>query len=158
MFHPQGHFKEANSSQAPGCREVAFPDDDPDALLVLLNIAHLNFDKLPETMDFERLLNIAVLCDKYDMVRIIRPWMPKWAEPSKSRALDPGHEEWAFIAWAFGDQVTFDAVVRTMVMNSLSNEFGELLSSVGKPYGKNMPPGLLGKLVASLRAVVSDPG
>ncbi len=153
MFDPQGHFKEATWSTSAANREVAFPDDDPGALLVLLNISHLNFDQLPTTMEFDTLLNIAVLCDKYDMVKVIRPWIPKWAEPLRSHALERGHEEYAFIAWTFGDQVAFDVVIRRMVMKSLSSASGELLNGVGKPYGKVMPPGLLGELVKSLRGV-----
>ncbi|KAK4697983.1 hypothetical protein P7C71_g179, partial [Lecanoromycetidae sp. Uapishka_2] len=38
LFDPQGRFLEANA------KEVSLPDDDPHALLILLHIAHLNFD------------------------------------------------------------------------------------------------------------------
>lgn len=142
MLDPRGHFLEANSSRAPGSKEVTFYDDDVNALLLLLNIAHLNFDKLPGTVDLDGLWKIAVLCDKYDMVRVIRPWLPKWTEPFKDRQ----GAKWAFIAWTSGDQSTFNSTVRIMVMNSRVSSSGDLLDESGKPYGKVMPPDLMGKL------------
>lgn len=91
------------------------------------------------------LLHLAVLCDKYDMVRLIRPWLPKWTEPLR----DNFNEQWAFVAWTFGDQFTFDAVVRRMVMCSLSGNSGEMLYNYRERYGEVMPPGLMGKLTLS---------
>lgn len=42
------------------------PEDDPDALLILLRIAHLQFSDLPDALVvYEHFLQLAVLCDKY---------------------------------------------------------------------------------------------
>ena len=67
MFDPQGHFMESQRSLTD------FPEDDPDALLCVLRIAHLQFRKIPETLNYADLLNVAIICDKYDTVAIIRP-------------------------------------------------------------------------------------
>ena len=71
MFDPQGHFMESQRSSSP--REIHFPDDDADALLIVLYIAHLQFGKLPEALDYQELLNLAIICDKYDTVSTVRP-------------------------------------------------------------------------------------
>ncbi len=71
MFDPQGHFMESQRSFTHG--EMDFPEDDPDALLCVLRIAHLQFRKVPETLDYAELLNLAIICDKYDTVAIVRP-------------------------------------------------------------------------------------
>ena len=71
MFDPQGHFMESQRSSTPG--EIDFPEDDPDALLCVLRIAHLQFRKIPETLDYAELLDLAIICDKYDTVAIVRP-------------------------------------------------------------------------------------
>ena len=71
MFDPQGRFMESQRSSTHG--EVDFPEDDPDALLCILRIAHLQFRKIPETLNFAELLNLAIICDKYDTVAIVRP-------------------------------------------------------------------------------------
>ena len=71
MFDPQGHFMESQRSLTHG--EMDFPEDDPDALLCVLRIAHLQFRKIPETLNYAELLNLASICDKYDTVAIVRP-------------------------------------------------------------------------------------
>ena len=71
MFDPQGHFMESQRSLTHG--EMDFPEDDPDALLCVLRIAHLQFQKIPETLNYTELLNLAIVCDKYDTVAIVRP-------------------------------------------------------------------------------------
>lgn len=60
MLDPKSHFKEAEK------QEVEFPDDDLDALLIILRVAHLKFRELPESLSFKELVNLAVVCDKYD--------------------------------------------------------------------------------------------
>ena len=69
MLDPKGHFLEAHSSD----RKVSLPDDNPEALLLLLNIIHLQFLKVPQTLPTEELYEVAVLFDKYHTVTVVRP-------------------------------------------------------------------------------------
>lgn len=57
--------------------EIPFPDDDVDAMLIVLLIAHLRFNELPAKEPFELgdLLQLAVVCDKYDLVQPVRPFL-----------------------------------------------------------------------------------
>ncbi len=71
MFDPQGHFMDSQRSFTHG--EMDFPEDNADALLCVLRIAHLQFRRIPETLDYAELLNLAIICDKYDTVAIVRP-------------------------------------------------------------------------------------
>ena len=49
------------------------------------------------------------------------------------------------MAWTFGDEGTFDAIARDMVILSRSDESGALLSAVGSPYKEIFPQGILGQ-------------
>ncbi len=69
MVNPEGYFLEAHSEE----RKVSLPDDDPKYLLLLLNIVHLQFHKVPQVLPTKDLFEMAVLCDKYDTVRVVRP-------------------------------------------------------------------------------------
>ena len=80
MLHSGSRFTEAQIL-ADTCKQAHFYDDDPEALLILLSIAHLAFRKVPVHMEWSLLLNMAVLCDKYDTVSITRPWLTQWVEP-----------------------------------------------------------------------------
>ena len=51
--------------------KIHLHDDDPSALELVLRIAHLQFHELPSTtLWFEQIYQLAVVCDKYDMVKL----------------------------------------------------------------------------------------
>jgi hypothetical protein len=56
--------KEKDKSVLP-VEEVDFSDDNGEALLILLRIAHLRFHDTPTTLAYQTLLQVAVLCDQY---------------------------------------------------------------------------------------------
>lgn len=88
MLDPSGPFKEAR----PENDSVLFPEDDAQALQILLYIAHLQFHSIPETLSFTQLLNLAIICDKYDTARLLFPWFHKWGTSFRDSALELGHE------------------------------------------------------------------
>ena len=141
MFNPQGHF--AESQPSAGSREVNFAEDDPDALLLVLRIAHLQFKQVPTSLLYNQLLNVAIICDKYDVVGLVRPWYHMWEEPLKLSACKPAHEEWLFIAWTFGDTPTYKSLARSLVLESTINDLGQCFR-MGRLLGDNMPPGAIG--------------
>ncbi|KAK7911814.1 hypothetical protein PG985_014295 [Apiospora marii] len=56
---------------------VEIPDDDVLAVEFFLNTIHTRFEKVPpfnETPELDHLYRIAVVADKYDMIRFLRPW------------------------------------------------------------------------------------
>jgi len=60
-------------------KEIDFSEDNSEILLVLLNITHLRFGKIPTgRMNCEQLFNLAVLCDGYDCVELVKPWLAAW--------------------------------------------------------------------------------
>lgn len=85
-FSPQG-----NTTKAP-VEKVNFTEDDGEALLILLRIAHLQFDKVPATITYNTFLHLSILCDQYDCVCLVGPWLPRWLPEHESSALDIGHE------------------------------------------------------------------
>ena len=141
IFDPQGHFLEAKAST--GSWEVHFAEDDPEALLVVLQIAHLQFQHLPETMNYQQLLSLAKICDKYDVVKLVRPWLSKWKEETKALVIWFGFEQWLFIAWAFGDIKTYKTLADLLVFEVTCDDAGRCFRS-GKLLGNDLPPGSLG--------------
>ena len=142
MFDPQGHFMEAKQS---GSREVHLADDDPKALLILLDIAHLNFERVPSALSFDELLKVSVLCDKYDTVNLVHPWASNWIQALCSSHLNPGFEEWLFIDWTFGEESAYKSLSVILVGSIKTDESGQVLNSEGNPLGQVMPPGAVGE-------------
>lgn len=70
MFSDPTRFLESQTGRAK------FHDDDWEAILIILNVAHL----------------------KYDTLRIVKPWLQNWQRGVQHVALQDGYEEWLFIA------------------------------------------------------------
>lgn len=141
MLDPSGPFKEAR----PENDQVLFPEDDAQALLIVLCIAHLEFRSIPEKLNFTQLLNLAITCNKYDTGKLILTWFSKWEESYLDSALDLGYEQSLLIAWIFRDLETFKRVADELVRSTCVNSQGECLAHRGfAPFAEHMPPGIIG--------------
>lgn len=59
-------------------KQIDFRKDKGEALLLLLRIAHLQFNKVPTNLSLRSIIAITVLCDKYDCTGLVKPWLPLW--------------------------------------------------------------------------------
>ncbi|CAG8974922.1 hypothetical protein HYALB_00006709 [Hymenoscyphus albidus] len=82
-------------------------EDDSEALLILLKIAHVQFANIPTKLPFDKLLAVAVLVDLYDCVELIMPWVQSWVADEATESMKDGQESWLFIAWVFGREEVF---------------------------------------------------
>ena len=108
MLDPSGFFMEAQ--QVKG--RVRFPEDSVDTFHLLLSVVHYQFDLIPPSLEYAELFNLAVACDRYDTLDILRPWLPNWLKGLRAIANDPGKEGSLFIAWVFRDVSIFEGVAR----------------------------------------------
>jgi hypothetical protein len=135
-----GPYKEATA------KEIPFPAAEPGALIIALRIAHLQFRDLPSSLDFQELVNLAALCDEYDMVPIVRPFSTKWIHTLEPLAEKIGFEEWLFVAWTFGCPEIFDRIACRLVLFASTNAYGQCLNEEEKVLEDFMPPGIIGKV------------
>ncbi len=141
MLDSKSRFKEAS----PSTGEVFLEDDDSEALWILLNIAHFRFLEVPQSLEYDQLLRVSILCDKYDIVTLVRPWLPKWIRGLKHLSCCAGYEEWLFIAWVFGDTSTFERIAYGLVLEIKVPLCGSYLTASGSLPTENLPPGTLGQ-------------
>jgi hypothetical protein len=136
-----GPYKEGTA------KEIPFPEGKPDAFLITLQIAHLRFADLPSLLDFQGLVNLAIVCDEYDMVPTVCPFLAKWITPLEPLANKIGFEEWLFVAWTFGYPKIFEQLSRRLVLCARTNADGQCLNETMKVLDDcSMPPGIIGKL------------
>jgi len=123
-----------------------FSKDDSEALLVLFNIAHLKFHTLHTgPLPYKLLYQVAILSDKYQCAGLVRPWLDQWlSEDGFSESTKPGQEGWLFIAWAFGQEKTFENLASMLVRSVEVNKKGECLRDK-HPLPEPMPNGIIGK-------------
>lgn len=141
MLSRSGGFKEAH----PKDGEVSFPEDGPDAMFIVLSAVHHQFQNIPKTLASRNLLNVGIVCDKYDVSKLMSPWFrSNWLKSSGFRF---GNS--ILTTWMFKDLESFKKIVSNMVRDSIVNKLGQLVvyhlpDTDFKMGEEHMPSGLLG--------------
>ncbi|MCJ1462277.1 hypothetical protein MMC07_000877 [Pseudocyphellaria aurata] len=99
-----GKFKESIVLRSVGTLELPLPDDDPAALLILLNIIHGRTKEIPRQVDLHMLTQIAILVDKYRLQMVVGMASPNWMVRLKEEIVSSSMEalpRWILISWVF---------------------------------------------------------
>lgn len=118
MLGSSSHFQEAKDLRENSTAVIPLEGDNKDALLIILNVAHLNADLIPNTITLDVFYEIAVVCDKYDMARIMIPWTIIWMNPVTDFNKKPGYERWLAISWVFRQWRIFLGITRELVLHT----------------------------------------
>ncbi len=138
---------EANSTAGdtkPAKSPISFLEDDPDALCLLLNITHFKFRKVPVKLPYRLFYKVAILCDQYNCVEIVQPWIRGWLKDEDVESQKVGQEGWLFIAWVFGREKVFSKLASDLVRWTFKVS-DHLTNSVLDRLPETMPPGIIGK-------------
>jgi hypothetical protein len=106
MLHPS-RFKEGHAPGQGRRAEVAFPDDDPAAFRLLLQIIHNRTRELPRTISLELLTKFSILVDKYrlmessEAVDIFVRWWVEDLKPTLPTSFTSNLLPWLTISWIF---------------------------------------------------------
>ncbi|KAK6359120.1 hypothetical protein TWF696_000287 [Orbilia brochopaga] len=74
--HPMEKFRLADDdTELP---VLSLDDDDIDTVLMLFRIMHLQMKEVPKALMYYELLDVAVVCDKYNCVDLVFPWADGW--------------------------------------------------------------------------------
>ncbi|KAI1635850.1 hypothetical protein F4809DRAFT_642080 [Biscogniauxia mediterranea] len=129
-----GGFSESkNSGNHPWT--IRLPGDNPKALEVILNIIHLRFDQVSSSVTtFDDIYDITVLTDKYDLTRVIRPWVGEWRNITMegklpqlaSQTIERYFEKRLWIALELGNLNDFYNFIAFMSFRSCINSDGML--------------------------------
>ena len=128
-FGPRAQFASADDVRRAAirgnCSAEIDLDDDPAAMKLVLNILCFRHHELPATLDFDMVLKLAIIADKYELDLVLRPSVTKWLEPFKTKGLQAERklDDWLFIAWVFMYEDAFVEITRalTLVDSDLSH-------------------------------------
>ena len=121
MLGPDSQFKEAYELRMHSVKkpyELSLEDDHPYALTVILMALHSRSDMVPVDPAFKDLVELAIVCDKYDCRGGVFPWGDVWGAAWKPRMLESGYEEWLFVAWVVGIKEVFNKLPRKLILES----------------------------------------
>lgn len=143
IFPPWGPQDGSSQNDFQQQKTIDCQEDDGEALLILLNIMHLKFQDVPATPSVEVLYQVASLCEQYQCVSIVAPWVEGWL--LESCQLEKNYAARLSIAWVFGNEKFFKMAAKKLVLRSRHNKDGQLVDSFGCRIDDLLPPGLLGK-------------
>jgi hypothetical protein len=77
-----------------GQNQINIHDDPRQALNLMLQCIHGAFDAFPPGTTYTELIDLATLCDKYDVGNTVRPFAEAYLGPQEGNLCSPGNEEW----------------------------------------------------------------
>ena len=91
---------------------------DPRALAVLLYALHFRSEKVPRTVSFNELWELAALCDKYGCASAMEPWITMWTRelPQHKGHFSECLVKWMSMARIFGRDDLFEKVTREIIL------------------------------------------
>ncbi|KAE8447183.1 hypothetical protein EG329_011014 [Mollisiaceae sp. DMI_Dod_QoI] len=133
--------------------QIDFTEDDSAALAILLNIAHLKFHMVPAWLPYQLLLQVAVLCDQYDCVNLVLPWLldTRWLKGESVESLKLGQHKWLFISWVFEREQVFENLAKSLVKTISVTGNGELWKDETP-----MPPLIMGSILSCRRTLIAS--
>jgi hypothetical protein len=147
MVGDSSQFQEATNPTLShdGIREVAFNDDDFPAMRTIMNILHLQHDRVLLRISFTQLRETAMICDKYDLVQSVGLWPATWAQHYVDRIEKKAFEDWLLIASVFKQKEAFTKITRHLIVNSkIDADTGELVTADGFSFTEGVPSTVVG--------------
>jgi hypothetical protein len=145
-----GPWREAKP--AHGDWVVQLPEDDPDAMRILLLIVHGTVAEVPEGPSLDELEDLVQVADKYDLLHILRPWtMCCW----EGRVLDIDYEAGEdlitciHVAWQLRAGDAFAEKIKELALGLGYTETGFTYGGVEFTIDPSAcgPPDIAGKLL-----------
>lgn len=158
-----GHFKEGTKLRSQDFLRLPLPEDDPDALSVLLRVIYGQIGLVPAELDINTLVEMAMLVDKYQFNNVIGYFSARWFNRYKNSVLyspyvdgllsfDPRYQgvfavsmadlyAWLFVSYYFGRKKEFARAAGLLVRQS-HERIGEDNGSTELP----IPTSMLGQL------------
>ena len=139
MLSPDFSFIEAGNDTS----QITFPEDNPTALFILLLASHLRLLEIPKFIDDNTLMELCILCDKYDCVAVLRPWLSVWLPPLSEILRETAPPlEWAMISWVIGDASGFKIATNELVRWCTVDDSHGHLKYLGLSLEEKLPYGL----------------
>lgn len=143
MLGPDSKFQEPeaprHSTETPTTTPLR--GDDPNSLLMLLQAAHIPGHILPRRLHIDKLYELAVVCDKYDMAKVLVPWSIVWMEANQ----DDDDPRWLAVAWVFRDTSEFNRVTSMLMYYTTLDENNYLVLDQQRVDVALVPETVIGK-------------
>lgn len=110
-------------------KTINLRDEDTNAIRMIMHLAHVQFNKLPEKLDFKEIVRLAEVAERYAVQHMLAHHIDGWIAPYRDRLLDPGYEEWLYIAYQFGFETEYLELAKHLALHCCVDVSGTRLLS-----------------------------
>jgi hypothetical protein len=114
--------------QPSGTKKIRLREEDGRTMCIYMSIAHLQFQQLPDHLDFPEIVRLAEAAERFDMHHLLAAHIGRWVSPYRSKLMHKGYEEWLFVAYHFGYEDEYLNLAKYLAMNCRIGEGGVLLA------------------------------
>lgn len=139
-----------NVWKTPGRKQLRLTKENPDVLVQLLRIAHSEFGDLADKLTFRQIVQLAEISERYETNKILIPFLAKWTDPYRQAILEPGNEEWLFVAYQFGFEEDYLRLAKHLTLTCHMGKNGTLNGPSDKPLMGVFPKGSVSKWAVSV--------
>lgn len=118
-----GNFRERVSPGESQPKVIPLPEDDPEAMVILLGIIHGLTRRVPRRVEPSLLLKIAILIDKYELHEVSEILTDEWFSVNwNSRSYSSIHYSgWIYLCWVFQKRSEFSQTTRLAILKCNSH-------------------------------------
>ncbi|KAF3182632.1 hypothetical protein TWF788_005946 [Orbilia oligospora] len=100
----------------------------PEAFRIILSILHFNPALDIRDINFKTFTRITYLSEMYQWQRVLEVWNNIWLDKYEPHALEPGYEDWLYIADIFGRNNPVESLVTCLGKECYSVEHGAMVN------------------------------
>ena len=129
----KGPFLESKSC-SHNAWEVKLPEDDPQALLIIMDIVHNQYEHAPAEPALDVLCHVLSLVDKYVMGKSLRSISYLWLDQERDKDDQPlkDREACLFVAFELGAVDLFGQIATRLAIECKVDDSGKLLAADGQ--------------------------
>jgi hypothetical protein len=119
----QSGMLESQTLRFRGHVEFCMDEQDPEAMVIVLNIIHGKSRQVPKVVDLDMLTKLAVIVDYLECLEVVEPYSDKWVDNLKGDIPATYSNEliqWHCISLVFRKKLEFKAVTSTAIRYSKS--------------------------------------
>jgi hypothetical protein len=133
-------------------REISMMDDNGEAILVLVNVAHGRFRQISFAQAVEQIHELAWACEKYHCAELLMAHVAPWINLAFPRKSEYDILKWLRTSWVFGCEAIFEACLEFLVLNSyfMDIEENRRLFVYGQEVNEFSPEGIEGGILSEL--------
>jgi hypothetical protein len=131
--------------RSPSKKLLRLSEDNPEVLIQIMRIVHSQFQEVAQNITFRQIVDLALTSRRYDTNRVLIPFLAKWTNPYRRKILNPGNEEWLFVAYQFGYETDFRTLAKHLTLNCRVDDEGKLIGTNGTRISGIAPPNTLCK-------------